>query len=427
MGVHAAQKELALYGGTPARTRPDPPMFPGGMEIGEEERQAVLDVLESKNLFRYYGVTDRPSKVAQFEQAFARHMGAKYALGVTSGTAALHTGLVALGIGPGDEVIVPAYTFIASAAAVIAANAIPIIAEVDDSLTLDPADVERKITPYTKAIMPVHMRGAPCDMDAIMALARRRNLLVIEDVAQSDGGSYKGKRLGTFGDVGCFSLQYHKIITSGEGGVVLTDDKRLYDRARMFHDSAGAWRRGEQSTVEPFTGGTNYRMSEITGALALAQLGKLEDLLARMRRNKRIIREGIADLAQIQLRRLHDPEGDTGICLIFFVENGERAKLVAEALRAERVSAGSMYDEGVPDWHIYRHWTHILHKRTATPTGCPFTCPFYKGKAEYSEDMCPRTLELLGRAVHLNVSPLLTEQDCEETVAAIRKVARALL
>ncbi|NPV09638.1 MAG: DegT/DnrJ/EryC1/StrS family aminotransferase [Anaerolineae bacterium] len=421
------RSSLALYGGQPARSRTDPPMFPGGMEIGEEEKQAVLEVLESRNLFRYYGPTRAPSKVAAFEKAFASHMDSTYALGVSSGTGALHTALVALGVGPGDEVIVPAYTFIASAAAVIAANAIPVIAEVDDSLTMDPVDLERKITPHTKAIMPVHMRGAPCDMDAIMSLAQRHDLLVIEDVAQSDGASYGGKRLGTFGDVGCFSLQYHKIITSGEGGVVLTDDKRLYDRARMFHDAAGAWRRQGDGAVEPYTGGTNYRMSELAGALALVQLGRLEQLLGLMRRNKRIIREGMAELRGVQLRRLHDPEGDAAVCLIFFVEDGEKAKLVAEALRAEGVSAGSMYDAGVPDWHIYRHWSHILNKRTATATGCPFTCPFYTGRVEYSEDMCPQTLEWLGRAVHLNISPMLTEQDAEETLLAVRKVAAALL
>ncbi len=421
------KESLALYGGQPARTRTDPPMFPGGMEIGEAEKQAVLEVLDSKNLFRYYGASQTPSKVAQFEKAFAEHMGATYALGLSSGTGALHSGLVALGVGPGDEVIVPAYTFIASASAVIAANAIPVIAEVDDSLTLDPADVEAKITPYTKAIMPVHMRGAPCDMGALMALAKRRELLVIEDVAQSDGGSYHGKRLGTFGDLGCFSLQYHKIITSGEGGVLLTDDKALYDRARMFHDAAGAWRSQGDGAVLPYTGGTNYRMSEIAGALALVQLGRLEDLLARMRRAKGIIRRGMADLPGIQLRRLNDVEGDAAVALIFFVESGEKAKQVAEALRAEKVSAGSMFDAGVPDWHIYRHWGHILNKRTATPTGCPFSCPYYEGNVEYSEDMCPKTLELLGRAVHLNISPMLTDEDAEQTLEAVRKVATALL
>lgn len=427
MAATADKQALALYGGQPARTRTDPPMFPGGMEIGEEEKRAVLEVLESKNLFRYYGPTKMPSKVAQFEQAFAAHMGSAYALGVSSGTGALHTALVALGVGPGDEVIVPAYTFIASAASVIAANAIPIIAEVDDSLTMDPADVERRITPQTKAIMPVHMRGAPCDMDAIMAVARRHDLRVIEDVAQSDGASYKGKRLGTFGDVGCFSLQYHKIITSGEGGAIVTDDKRLYDRARMFHDAAGAWRSQGDGAVQPYTGGTNYRMSELAGALAGVQLGRLEQLLALMRRNKGIIRRGMADLPGVQLRRLNDSEGDAAVCLIFFVENGEKAKLAAQALRAENVSAGSMYDAGVPDWHIYRHWGHILHKQTATPVGCPFTCPYYKGKAEYSEEMCPQTLGWLGRAVHLNINPMLSEQDAEQTLAAVRKVAAALL
>ncbi len=307
----------------------------------------------------------------------------------------------------------------------LAAGAIPIIAEVDESLTLDPTDLEAKITPYTRAVMPVHMRGAPCRMDKILAVAQRYHLKVIEDTAQATGGSYKGKRLGTLGDVGAFSLQFHKIITTGEGGMILTDDRALYERARMFHDTAGAWRK-EGFTVTPFLG-TNYRMNEILGALGLVQLGRLEGLLAAMRQRKRRIKEGIADLPGIRFRDIPDPEGDTGICLIFFVEDGRTAQEVAEALKAENIGAGCMYDAGIPDWHIYTHWTPILEKRTPTPDGFPFTYSGYKGHVEYSKEMCPRTLALLGRAVHLNVSPLLTDEDVEQTIVGIRKVIQALL
>ena len=417
---------LARDGGKPAKVRPAPPMFPGGMMVGEEEKQAVLEVLDSKNLFRYYGPTPPgPTKTDQFEQEFSRHMGARYSLAVSSGTAALHTALVAAGIGPGDEVIVPAYTFIASAAAVLMAKAIPVIAEVDESLTLDPADLEIKVSPHTRAVMPVHMRGAPCRMDEILDIARRHHLKVIEDVAQADGGSYKGRRLGTLGDVGAFSLQFHKIITTGEGGMIVTDDQVSYERGCMFHDTGGAWRSTEFS-VEPFLG-TNYRMSELTAALGLVQLGRLEGLLAAMRERKRRIKEGIADLSEIRFRDIPDPDGDTGVCLIFYVADEGTAGEVAAALQAENISARSIYDASIPDWHIYSHWAPILQKTTPTPEGCPYTCGHYKGSIEYSPDMCPRTLAILKRAVLLNVSPLLTDEDVDQTITGIRKVVQVLL
>ena len=178
-------------------------------------------------------------------------MGATYGLAVTSGTAALICGLVGLGIGPGDEVILPAFTWIASASAVVAVGAVPILAEVDDSLTLDPEDVEARITPYTKAILPVHMRGLPCKMDELMTVARKRNLKVLEDSAQADGASYKGRRVGSIGDAGAFSLQFNKILTSGEGGMVITSDQAVYERAVMFHDVVGGQRNGYPRGTHP--------------------------------------------------------------------------------------------------------------------------------------------------------------------------------
>lgn len=192
-------QKLAVNGGTPAVSQPIPPMFPGGMRIGEEEEQAVLDVIRSKRLFRYYGPNPGPSQVAMLEQEFSGFMHAQYGVAVTSGTAALMCGLVGLGIGPGDEVIVPAYTWIASASAVVAVGAVPVVAEVDELLTLDPLDVERKITPYTRAIIPVHMRGAPCRMDALLDVARKHGLKVLEDSAQANGASFKGRAWAVWG------------------------------------------------------------------------------------------------------------------------------------------------------------------------------------------------------------------------------------
>ncbi len=418
-------EKLAIHGGTPAKRRPDPPMYPGGMMIDQEEEREVLEVLRNKRLFRYYGPEPGPSKVEELEHAFAAHMGTRHALAVTSGTAALVCGLQGIGIGPGDEVIVPAYTWIASASAVLAVGGIPVIAEVDESLTLDPTDVERKVTPYTRAIMPVHMRGAPCRMEELLAIAHRHGLKVIEDAAQADGGSYRGRRLGSLGDVGCFSLQFNKIITSGEGGMVITNDEQVWKRAVMFHDVIGGWR--NRFADEELLWGINFRMPELLAAVMLAQLRRLEGLLSAMRERKRMLKAGIEAIAQrkgVRFREIVDPEGDTAIALIFFLRDAATANRVAEALRAENVGASVLYRPDRVDYHIYAHWTPILQQRTWTADGGPWR--WARREIRYSPNMCPRTLDLLSRAVHLDVSPLLTNEDVEETVEGINRVLKAL-
>ncbi len=328
---------LAIQGGEPAVRAPLPPMYPGGLRIDEKEEAAVLEVLRSKRLFRYYGPVSGPSKVAELEKRFAEMMGVKYALAVTSGSAALMCGLVALGIGPGDEVIVPAYTWIASAEAVMGVGAVPVVAEVDESLTLDPLDVAQRITPRTKAIMPVHMRGAPSRMDALMALAGEHHLRVLEDVAQADGASYQGKRLGSIGDVGAFSFQFNKIITAGEGGMLITNDPDLYNRAVMVHDVVGGQR--NKIPTEQIIPGLNFRMSELQGAVMLVQLERLEGLLQEMRRNKAMLKGAMESAVQkngIRFRAINDAAGDAAIALIFTVPNAERAGKIARSAGGRR-------------------------------------------------------------------------------------------
>ena len=418
-------QRLAIKGGAPAKQNPDPPMYPGGMEIGDEEEQAVLEVLRAKRLFRYYGPGEADSKASQLERAFAEKTGARYAVAVTSGTAALVCGLQGIGIGPGDEVIVPAYTWIASASAVVAAGGIPVIAEVDETLLLDPADVERKITPYTKAIMPVHMRGAACRMDELMALANEHGLKVIEDVAQANGGSYKGQALGTFGDVGCYSLQFNKIITSGEGGMVVTNDESVWKRTNMYHDVIGALRL-EFDAAELLCG-VNYRMPELLAAVALVQLRRLDGLIDAMRQRKRMLKAGIEDVTRrkgISFRELADPEGDTAIATVFFMDSAAQADAVSQALRAENIGAGTLYRPQGIDYHVYANWLPIINRRTWTNAGGPWR--WAQREIEYRPDMCPRSLDLLGRAVHLNVSPLLTNEDVEETVEGLNRVLEVM-
>jgi len=409
----------------PAIRHPLPPMYPGGMRINEEEEQAVLEVLRAKRLFRYYGPNPGPSKVEEFEQDFAHFMGVKYAVAVTSGTAALICGLIGLGVGPGDEVIVPAYTWIASASAVVAVGAVPILAEVDDSLTLDPADLEQKITPYTKAVIPVHMRGTPCRMDAIMEVARRHKLKVLEDAAQANGGSFHGKRLGAHGDAGAFSLQFNKIITSGEGGVVITDQEEVWNRVVMYQDVVGGERNHiPESETLP---GINFRMPELLGAVAQVQLRRLDSLLEIMRHNKAILKESLADVARrkgITFRHLNDPAGDTGIALVFFTPDAVSAQQVGAGLAAEGGDAWILYSPDSVDYHVYPHWAPIIHQRTWTAAGGPWRN--HPRPVTYTNDMCPRTLSLLCRAVHLDISPELTSLNLEEIADAVNKVLEGL-
>ena len=406
-----AQSDLTLArdGGTPARTRAEAPMYPGGMEVGREELEALSRVIESKNLFRYYGVGDGPDEVLSFEREFAEQMGAKHALCVNAGSAALICALIGAGVGEGDEVIVPAYTWNATPNAVLAARALPVLAEVDESLTLDPTDVERRITPRTRAILPVHMRGAPCAIEALGAIAKQHDLVMIEDVCQAAGASYRGRRLGTFGDAGAFSLQFNKIITTGEGGVMITDRDDLLDLALDVHDCANSVRRG---VGLPKFAGFNFRASELTGAMARVQLGRLDGLLARMRANHARLSAEIHGLPGLTLRRANCDEGDAGIALIAFAEDAARAVDAVAALKAEGVLAMQIYSPATPDLHIYPFWAPVLAALEAAGADAPD---------------CPRTLELVERAIHVDVSPLCEEQDIDEIAFAIEKVAKQVL
>ena len=412
---------LAIEGGKPAITHPLPPMYPGGMRIGEEEEAAVLEVLRTKRLFRYYGPQPGPSKVEELEKAFASHVGSKYCLAVTSGTAALMVGLIGLGIGPGDEVIVPAYTWIASASSVVAVGAVPIVAEVDASLTLDPEDVERKISPYTRAIIPVHMRGAPCRMDRLMEIARGHQLKVLEDTAQANGASFHGQPLGTFGDAGIYSLQFNKILTSGEGGLLVTNDEGVYQRAVMAHDVVGGQR--NHIPQDQVILGINFRMPELLAAVMLVQLKRHEKLLLDMRQRKSMLKESIAGVAKekgVEFRVIHDPAGDASVSLVFLMPDAALAHKVARSLNAEGASAGVLYSPDNEDYHVYAHWTPIMNQRGFTKDSGPWRS--HPRPIKYSQDMCPKSLALLGRSVAMEVSPELDNTMVEELAEALNKV-----
>lgn len=403
-------------------------------QLSQENMTQIRNIIETEkhlkgpHLFRYYN--PRPSKVAAAENAMKELIGSKYCMACNSCTSALMAAYRALGIGMGDEVIVPAYTFFATAATVASCNAIPIIVDIDDTLCMDAQAVEKALSKRTKAIVPVHMRGAPAQMDAIMDVANRHGIPVVEDVAQACGGAFHGKMLGSIGTIGCFSFDYYKIIVSGEGGFLTTNNERLYTRALNWHDCAACWRPdrfGPERENEDLFCGENYRMSELEGAVALAQLRKAKSILAKHRIAKKRIKDAIERYAGLQFRRLTDEEGDTGICLIFFLPDPEVTKKALIALKAEGVPCGGIYDAKIRDWHIYKYWDHILQYKSVCPDRLPWSGVPADELPKYSKDMCPRSLDLLSRAILVDIDYNLSKEDCDAIALGINKVLWAYL
>jgi dTDP-4-amino-4,6-dideoxygalactose transaminase len=414
------RQELAIDGGTPVRktqlhSRPYGPQF-----YDEVEKRELLDVLESRSPFRWQG---GKSKVLQFEKAYAAHLGVKHALGVTSGTTALYTAMAALEIGPGDEVILPAWTWYADYDAIVLSGALPVFAEIDASLAIDPDDIEHRITPRTKAIVPSSLQGGVADMEPIMEIARKHKLRVLEDFSQCVGGRYKGSYLGTIGDIAINSFQLSKTITSGEGGAVVTNDAKLFERAVRFHD-VGALR---SPYAEEFKGGLlaafaacNFRMNEFTGAVLKGQVQKLETICERLRSNARKVRQGIADLPGLKLRKTADQEGDLGVTV--FLDHGtrQRCERFLRALRAEGIGAS-----GPGGSVILPADKRIENKVTVHPGWPSFNSP--QGKAiRYGRESCPRTIDILARTGGVIMDPNFTEEDLKDIVQAIRKVYTAM-
>ena len=406
-------------------------MLPGARRIDRTEEeaavQAVREVIRSKRLFRYGGVTGNPleaSRVRRLERSFARTVGTSHALAVNSGTSALVCGLVGMGVGPGDEVIVPAYTWYSTAGSVLAVGAVPVIADVDESLTLDPEDARSKISAHTRAIVAVHMRGAPAAMDRLQELARANDLLLLEDAAQAAGASFRGQRLGTIGHTGAYSFQLSKIITAGEGGMIVTDDETIHRRAAMYHDAAAPPHMGV--AAEEWLPGVNLRMPELQAAVLLTQLGRLEGLLADMRARKSRLKELVAEKLcskGVVFRTLHDPDGEAATALIFFLPDPDGTERVVSALADQNVPATRLYHDGAHlpydyvDLHVYPAWAPILCKRTLSPLGGPWRD--HPREVDYPEDLCTRTVQLLRRAVHIDVSPDLTGDQVDQMAAAI--------
>jgi len=382
--------------------------------IGQEEIDAVARVIESQELFKVNDGTLQECQNVQLEME--KIFGAKHALFMTSGHAALTSALIARGIGPGDQVIVPAYTYIATAMAVVAAGAIPVIAEIDETMTLDANDVEKKITPYTKAILPVHIQGFPCNMDAIMEVAKKHDLFVLEDSCQADGGSYHGKRLGSVGHAGALSFNAFKLVSCGEGGALLTNDDTLYERALIYHDSSAVAFFGDQLdnvTTQPFCG-NEYRMHEIPAAIMRVQFSRMDGILHDLRKNKKILMDALS--SDFAFAPSHDLEGDCGTTLALRFDTAEEAVAFTE-----KVSFNTTIPINTGK-HIYKHWTPIMEKRGALhPKMDPFKMEANRDIIpDYNADMCPRTLDILSRTVYIPINPDASEAEMLEKVEAIK-------
>lgn len=375
----------------------------GASLLGDEEREAVDRVMRSRSLFRYYG-PDLQGTVSAFEAGVCEQLGVRHAVAVSSGTAAIRCALAALGIGPGARVVVPAFTFIATVNAVVAAGATPVFADVDDTLNLDPTSV-----PDADAVIHVHIENVATEVVTT-------GPPVIEDAAQAFGASVNGTHAGAMGALGCFSLQLEKNITAGEGGVVTTNDERLYLRASRYQDQGGqfvtsyASSRGDELT-EPFAA-ENLRMGELAGAVAGVQLGRLPGILDALRANKRRILDGVGDIDGLTPRRVPDPNGDGSSSCMWFLPDQAAAKRFSKGLLAEGIPCAQMY-RGEP---VY--WNPaVLARRTATGTG----------DWEAEKGMLPRTEALVARNVIVPIGVRYTETDCDEVATAIRKVASEVL
>lgn len=381
--------------------------------IGQEEKDAVARVIDSKKLFK---VNDEAQETYHFEEELKAYFGTPHTILMTSGQGALTSALIGMGVGPGDEVIVPAYTYIATAMAVVAVGAMPVIAEIDDTLMIDPADIERKITDRTKVILPVHMQGYPCNMDAIMAIAKKHGLRVLEDACQAVGTSFGGKLVGTIGDAGAFSFNYFKIISAGEGGALLTKDRSLFERALIYHDSSAIAYFGNQLesfTTAPFCG-VEYRTNEITAAILREQLKKLDGIVHDLRKNKKLLCEALGDKAK--LIPSNDAAGESAMNCTLRFDSAEEADRFANTVSGATVPINT-------GKHIYSNWDVIMAKKGAFhPLMDPFRMAANRAP-DYTPDMCQKSLDILSRCAHFGINPDWTEADIE---ARAKEILRGL-
>ncbi|WP_298737318.1 DegT/DnrJ/EryC1/StrS family aminotransferase [uncultured Chitinophaga sp.] len=396
--------------------------MPGYELFGAEERKEVNDVLET-GIFMRYGF-DGPRKgvwkAKELENAISSKLNVPYTQLTSSGTTALTTALAALGVGAGDEVIMPTFTFVASFESIFSVGATPVLVDIDDTLTLDPRAVEAAITPRTKVVMPVHMCGAMADLDALKAICEKHNLILLEDACQSFGASYKGKALGTIGHAGAFSFDFVKTITCAEGGAVVTSDKDLYIRCDGFsdhgHDHLGADRGADQ---HPFMG-YNFRISELHAAVGLAQIRKLDHFLAIQRNTKKIFKDALAAIPEVSFRRLPDPEGDSATFLGFFLPEESQARAAAAAMKAAGLAAFYWYDN---NWHYIRNWDHFKQSTTLNH----FAPGLQQAMELYKIRQFPVSDAIINRCICTPINLAWTEQEVKERANKLVTAVKSVL
>ncbi len=389
--------------------------MPGFELVGEEEKKAVMDVFDKGGVLYRYGLNDRRQnifRVDEFEKKVALRMNVRHALFVCNGTAALKLALIAAGVKQGDEVAIPSFTFIATIESVLEIGAIPVIVEIDRSLNMDPIDLEKKISPRTKVIMPVHMAGVAAKMDEIMRIAKTKGIIVIEDSAQAMGATYKGKNLGTFGLAGVYSTDQGKIITSGEGGILVTDSEQIYRTAREYadhgHEQNSKFPRGEDTRS---IWGFNYKVTEIQGAIAQVQLQKMDHILSRQKGNKKKIKDGISKALGLEFREIPDAAGDASDTLIFMLDSREKASNFAKKLVQKGLGTKNLPD--AINWHYAGTWTQIFHNY-----------PQYKGKD--LEKVWSQSTGYLRRSVALAIMVMMDDAKIKFIIDAVNEIAREL-
>lgn len=411
---------LAIEGGVPVRDRPLDHRR-GAALLADAEREAVAAVVARKALFRY---GEGAGEVAGFEAEAARLLGVPHALATSSGTAALVAGLAALGVGPGDEVVVPAATFVATANAVVDAGAVPVYCDVDDTLGMDPAHLATLVGPRTAAVVPVHLENVACDVDGVLRVAQGHGVPVLEDACQAMGATYRGRALGTFGALGAYSLQAEKNITCGEGGLLVATDETLFARAARYGDQGGQFTTGRggargDSALEPFVG-QNLRMGELAGAVARVQVGRLPAILAAMRVGKRTLRQAIGPREGLRERALHDPEGDGGSSITWYLPDAALARRFTAAVMAEGAPCVQAYG-GEP---VYAN-PALRDRRAVAASRSPWAA--HPAPPADPSGFCPVAEDLLARSATLLVGASWGAEEHQAAAEAVAKVADALL
>ncbi|SDP04769.1 DegT/DnrJ/EryC1/StrS family aminotransferase [Desulforhopalus singaporensis] len=398
--------------------------MPGFEVFGEEEKQQIMDVLDTGVLFRYEFNEQRQGvfKVKEFEEKFARYCGVGFGQAVTSGTAALKVALMALGVGPGDEVITQGFTFVATWEAILDVGAIPVFTEIDTTLNMDPRDLEQKITDKTKCIIPVHMLGAPARIEEITEIASRHNVYVLEDTAQAAGATIGGRRLGSFGNCGTFSFDAVKTMTTGEGGMVVTDDQHLWQTMSEYHDH------GHDHQVNPGGRGGegrrfigfNYRMMELQGAIGLAQLQKLDSMIASQQKHKTRLKEAAAAIDKVSFRHLIDEKGDSATFFTFTMQDKDHCRRIGDFLKQQGFGAINFSENS---WHYYPQWEHLLEGKTPCESGYPFIGRGGKRRIIYDPKALPNSSALLERTLVYPVSVKMEPERLDALCDALKKAA----